>query len=332
MKFIKRTGPAGCYMLNRDQPLTNLVSTYFTNTVTRGVSIRIRFKDLCPTSATPDWTYFNTNVAACVTGGKRVLLRINSPTQFTSDFVPTWLINSGALLFPYTASGAGATYCGVPWDQKYLDIWHGILKSFATNFATNSQVDMIYIGGLDIAGGEFTLPRTAPDVAQWNSAPYSYTAAKLVAAWADVIDMYSYLFPNKFIGLCAQSAITSNEGVSEAILAYAVQKLGWRCHAQTNVLELSMNLAGTPQIYLDTVIGKCSQGYQEAVSCSSSTANADRWRGDSAGTNINITDFAAGIDLGVNHSHSQLIEGYPDNLNDILGIGTGAVYRSRFPT
>jgi hypothetical protein len=160
-----------------------------------------------------------------------------------------------------------------------LKKWTNLIQEMGKKYDGDEAVVLIQMAGLCCTGGEMHLPATPADLANWKQQGYS--RQKLTAAWVAVIDAYADAFPRKYLGLNV-SVPLHQDGVVEAVLAYARRKLGNRLCVQHNALAAKTNEKGYPHLWIADCPKDTRIGFQQlcpATPTGSFNQNGERFGG-----------------------------------------------------
>src|SRR6185436_16052123 len=179
-----------------------------------GVFLRLRWDDLHKSADKFDWTFLDSELKRISDAGKKITIGVAAGSH-----TPEWVYASGvpALNFEeFRKQGEGKKFSvkvPVPYNQKFLDIWTGFIKSFADHLKSKPEIynaiTLVKLTGINETTIEIRLPSQkdvsnekgkstdAPSI--WRNA--GYRPKKILDAWDRITDAYKINFPDKFVSI-----------------------------------------------------------------------------------------------------------------------------------
>jgi len=203
------TTPAGVFAFitaNASMP-----SGIYTNPSVTGVTLATTWAELEPTQGNIDFSYFDAQIALAAQNGRQVALRVEAGV-----FSPKWLYKAGAKKFSLRwYLGGVLPQCStqplpLPWDPVYLSNLTQMITALGARYASNPNVTMVKLDGLNSVTGEMLLVFSAGShsvgsgvcgaapiapVSAWQSA--GYTPNKVTSAWSTIVSTYAASFPTQ---------------------------------------------------------------------------------------------------------------------------------------
>ncbi|MFI4898842.1 MAG: beta-galactosidase [Phycisphaerales bacterium JB059] len=184
-----------------------------------GVLVRINWADVQPSEGVFDFSLIDQQIARIETYGKKISLAIVGGPQS-----PPWLADAGAEMFQYEFNGMTQSI-PIPWDEVYLDKWHGLVDAVGAAYTDEDAISLVYITHSSANGFEMQLPFSPFDQINWTQA--GYTADLLVDAWVSTIGAFASAFPDHPLALDTHPVLQSDE-VGERVAAHADEAYGGR--------------------------------------------------------------------------------------------------------
>jgi len=248
----------GIFVLSNE--VKPIPSAVWANPDVTGVVVRGRWSDMQPTEDRFVWQHFDNEVAKAKKAGKKVILSVSQ-----GKHTPNWVYQAGAQAFSFTESNKYHAAEGqtaripIPWDIVFLKKWSDFVKALGNRYAKEGHVIMVHMVGPSKEGAEMHLPKTKEDQAHWIK--MGYTKGQLIDAWKKVIDAYADAFPNT--GLALDIAIPiKDDGVADAVLAYAANKLPGRLHVQHNALSAKTVVDWKPHRLVSSSANSATVGFE----------------------------------------------------------------------
>ncbi|MEP7168220.1 MAG: hypothetical protein ABI855_02510 [Bacteroidota bacterium] len=179
-----------------------------------GVFLRLRWDDLHKAADKFDWTFLDSELKRISDAGKKITIGVAAGSH-----TPEWVYGAGvpSLSFDeFRKQGKGKKFSvkvPVPYNQKFLEIWTGFIKSFADHLKSKADVyqniTLIKLTGINETTIEIRLPSQkdisnekgsssdAPSI--WRNA--GYRPKKILDAWDKITDAYLLNFPDKFVSI-----------------------------------------------------------------------------------------------------------------------------------
>jgi hypothetical protein len=223
-----------------------------------GVSVRSTWSTLEPSEGTFDWRAFDDWFAEARDHDKRVILRVKA-----GWCTPDWVYEAGAEAFWYDEdqNGGERSRMPVPWDAVFQAKWSTFLAELGARYGEEPSVAMVIITGAS-RSTEMYLPNTEVDQQQW--AKQGYEPEALVAAWQWVIGQYATHLPHKPWALGLSKPLY-DDGVTEAVVAWAVAEHPWQFVAKINYWQDDNDEAYFPTAALLSVTDEATHGGLEPV-------------------------------------------------------------------
>ncbi|MEK6684565.1 MAG: beta-galactosidase [Nitrospirota bacterium] len=204
-----------------------------------GIVVRSQWKAIEPKEDDYRWDYFDHAIEEAKKAGKTVMLSV-MPGAMT----PEWVYEKGAKRFHFKSPGprgeGGEHSMPIPWDEVFLKEWTDFIRAFGRRYAHEPSVVFVAMAGGASTSVEMHLPKSPDGIKKLEEA--GYTKEHLVASWKKAIDAWAAAFPNQGLGLPAAVPLR-RDGALEAIMDYAVAKLGRRVYLATGSLSEKTNLS-----------------------------------------------------------------------------------------
>jgi hypothetical protein len=238
---VTESAPSGLAVVIENVPQSPLATQSVSNQYMRGAAFQVHWSDLEPVEGQPDWSKLDALFSAAQRSKKWVQLLI-----FPGFFTPAWAlkgVETGTFAIQYGPGMGTLKSLPVPWDALYLRRWFAFLGMLATRYGSSPAFSTIAADGPTSVSAEFTLPKSAADVRQWQT--LGYTPSKYIGAWQKVFQAYAADFPSQYISLSVGSGQINinNAGkivhggqtsTRRSIIDAAINTLGNRCVLQSS--------------------------------------------------------------------------------------------------
>ncbi len=204
----------GVYWLRGIQPASNEV---LHNPYVDGIALRSKWNQVEPREGIYNWADLDKEVFDAVANGKKVSLQV-TPGIWTPD----WVYTAGAKAFwfkwdkKYWGQPVGTDIrIPIPWDNVYLDKWLQFIRALGEHYASNPNIVLIKMTGVNCSTEETYLPSSINealtdikgnfvcmsnnDVANWQKA--GYTRLKVEKAWRAITDTFAQAFTNQSLAI-----------------------------------------------------------------------------------------------------------------------------------
>ena len=213
-----------------------------------GISIRQAWKKLERAPGVYDWSFLDSEVARAGKAGKFVLLRVLSE----GPGIPTWALD-GTQTFRYRdvnkfhpeRAGLMAVY----WDRTYLEREKALIQALGQRYSGNSAVRVVAAICASSHSGDWSVPHTPADIANWHAV--GYTPEKMVDVCKQIIDATMESFPRQ----CVTLAVGRNgrldpdpNFVARAAVEYGRSHYPGRFITQKNSLAATTPTPGSPDL------------------------------------------------------------------------------------
>ena len=232
--------PSGLLVVINSWPTTQLDLRGLDNPYMSGVNLQIRWNDIEPVQGKPDWSSLDALFGAAQRNHKWVYLSI-----YAGFFTPQWAmdgVQSDTFTVPYGPLSGKVLPLPMPWDRVYLDRWFDFLRLVSDRYGKSPAFKMISADGPTSVSTEASLPNAPQELRQWQKD--SYTPAKYLAAWRQVFQAYSSIFPNQYISLTMGLWVNINDQgridprqrkrIRQAVVDLAMQMLPNRMALEMN--------------------------------------------------------------------------------------------------
>jgi hypothetical protein len=161
-----------------------------------------------------DWSFLDSELKRILEAGKKITIGVAAGSH-----TPEWVYSAGvpSLSFDeFRKQGKGKKFSvkvPVPYNQKFLEIWTGFIKSFADHLKSKPEayqnITMVKLTGINESTIEIRLPAQkdisnergsssdAPSI--WKNA--GYRPKKIIEAWDKITDAFLQNFPDKFVSI-----------------------------------------------------------------------------------------------------------------------------------
>jgi hypothetical protein len=214
-----------------------------------GISVRQPWSNLERSPGVFDWSFLDSEISRAAKAGKMVLVRILTE----GPAVPKWVYAKGVQTFgfedpnQYHRQKTGQLV--VYWDRTFLSDKRAMIKAAGEHLSGNPAVRVVAVVGASSRGGDWNVPHTRPDMAQWRS--IGYTSERLIDVVKDDIDVTGQSFPRQ----CLSLAVGINGRldpdpyyVGRAATKYGRSRYPGRFIIQKNGLSAVTPLPGSPNL------------------------------------------------------------------------------------
>jgi hypothetical protein len=203
-----RTPPTGIFVVKEfvEGKDSSLAPGVFENPSISGVALRIGWRELEPTSGGFRWEMLDDLFARATTSHKAVGLIIVPGFE-----TPAWAlegVQTASFGRKYGRHQGEVELLPIPWDSTYLARWSAFLQQVAGRYGRQPQFRLIGAAGPTSLSVEMSLPNTPDDVEQWMRLGYS--PVKFIAAWKQVFQTYTRLFPSQYVSLALYPGLPIN--------------------------------------------------------------------------------------------------------------------------
>jgi Beta-galactosidase len=214
-----------------------------------GISVRQPWSNLERSPGVFDWSFLDSEISRAAKAGKMVLVRILTE----GPAVPKWVYAKGVQTFSFEdpnqyhrqKTGQLVVY----WDRTFLSDKRAMIKAAGEHLSGNPAVRVVAVVGASSRGGDWNVPHTRPDMAQWQS--IGYTSERLIDVVKDDIDVTGQSFPRQ----CLSLAVGINGRldpdpyyVGRAATKYGRSRYPGRFIIQKNGLSAVTPLPGSPNL------------------------------------------------------------------------------------
>jgi hypothetical protein len=219
--------PFGYNILQNTDSQALVQSSILTNPFVTGVVLRRRWSALNPSPGVFNWNYFDQEIARAKSFGKQVQLLV-----FTGVSAPSWLYAYGAqpLRFQDPRYPGMNFTMPVPWDPIMLGRWQAFVSALGARYDTDPTVSMVHAAGPCRFSCEMFLPSEVTGVTGW-----SYSA--IIGAWTQVVGFYNMAFPSTAVSFNLSHAVSTADGLPQAVAALANATLLDRATLQLDSLS-----------------------------------------------------------------------------------------------
>lgn len=214
-----------------------------------GISIRQPWRELEKSPGVFDWSYLDSEVRRAADADKVVLLRILSEGPGT----PSWIFEKGVQTLSYENQNrfqeGGSGRIAVYWDPTYLAHKKAMIAAVGKHFADNSAVRVVAAICASSHSGDWAVPHSRVDVANWYS--IGYTPEKLIDVCKEIIDTTMQSFPKQCVTLAVgrNGRLDPNPNyVARAVVQYARKRYPGRFIVQKNSLAATTPPPGSPNL------------------------------------------------------------------------------------
>jgi hypothetical protein len=214
-----------------------------------GISIRQPWRELEKSPGDFDWSYLDSEVKRAADADKVVLLRILSEGPAT----PSWIFEKGVQTFSYQNRNSfhrdGPGRIAVYWDPTYLVRKKAMITAVGKHFADNSAVRVVAAICASSHSGDWAVPHSRVDIANWNS--IGYTPDKMIEVCKEIIDTTMESFPKQCVTLAVgrSGRLDPNPNyVARAAVQYARKRYPGRFIVQKNSLAATTPPPGSPNL------------------------------------------------------------------------------------
>jgi hypothetical protein len=214
-----------------------------------GISVRQPWSNLERSPGVFDWSFLDSEISRAAKAGKMVLVRILTE----GPAVPKWVYAKGVQTFSFEdpnqyhrqKTGQLVVY----WDRTFLSEKRAMIKAAGEHLSGNPAVRVVAVVGASSRGGDWNVPHSRPDMAQWRS--IGYTSERLIDVVKDDIDVTGQSFPRQ----CLSLAVGINGRldpdpyyVGRAATKYGRSRYPGRFIIQKNGLSAVTPLPGSPNL------------------------------------------------------------------------------------
>lgn len=279
--------PRGIYVLSRfDIPLQNEV---FANPDVAGVFLRVSWAAVEPQQGVYHWEAVDAEIDRAKKTGKKVSFAIAA-----GALSPEWIYADGVKKLSFTIlpfeghAEAKEVTIPVPWDERFLSCYSGMVAAFAKHLRDTGRYDsisLVKINGINLDTAETRLPHQRStmknEAGQATDTPpiwlsVGYRPSLIIQTWGKLADVYEAEFPDKPFSLAIIPDPRGFPPINEAgevidktvvdttrrIVQMAAKRFGRRLVVQFNALS---GTGGTPKIVDEANdLGACI-AYQEEI-------------------------------------------------------------------
>jgi hypothetical protein len=218
------------------------------NPVVDGISVRQAWRKLERSPGAYDWSFLDSEVARAGKAGKVVLLRVLSEGPGT----PEWALN-GVQTFrfgdenPFHPERAGRI--AVYWDRTYLARKKAMIQALGAHFSANPAVRVVAAITASNHSGDWGVPHTRVDIANWHSNGYS--SEKMVDVCKQIIDVTMQSFPRQCVTLAVGRSGRLDPDpnyVARGAVQYGRSHYAGRFIVQKNSLSATTPPPGSPDL------------------------------------------------------------------------------------
>lgn len=203
--------PSGLVMVrhvkNSPQQDQALEAQALKNAFISGVGYQIHWSDIEPVQGKSDWSKLDALFAAAESSKKWVQLCI-----YPGFFSPAWAlegVQTEEFAAQYGPGKGTVMQLPMPWDTVYLNRWSEFLKQLSERYGQSPAFRIVAADGPTSVSEEMTLPQSPQDMKKWKND--GYTSSKYIAAWQQVLHVYTDDFPNQYVSLAVGEALNIND-------------------------------------------------------------------------------------------------------------------------